>query len=396
LATGPIWGSRDMPSAVGGDSDHLSCGDEPTLFEAESCPRAPRGCPVVRYSDLDARTDDAEEAAYFGDVDVDGAEQPVDPVDAFEVFAGRTFPTGAKLDFSGDVYRESLMARNLLSAAARRRFGAGAADGRLPLESYTGRMERLRLELDDLGRQQGPSTADTSIQLGELRQTLDRIMSQGGKLSDASALPLVEKRSVRPEAPVPDTFGAIQAAPARCVATDEVAGCCDLDRRVARLESSLAGGVDPGPGGLWGLIDSVRVQLDAADPSYLRSVRTNVETLTAALDNTPALSDFADASQLVDRLDAIEPSAASIPTLTARLRTLKCSLDDAGSVVGSLAALGSRYDRLASSRRENKALLERVEQNLETNLETVVRNMQGLEKRLRDALPAGNEGRRPS
>lgn len=317
--------------------------------------------------------------AYYGDLSV--VEDLVEPVRAFEVFAGQQFARNQGLDFEGDIYRESLATRNLELTSALRPCKDNTT-ALLPIESKGERLERLRAEIEYLNDsaqtlyKDNENENDCSLQLSEIREAIERMGHRSHPPTSGRAV----------EGPTTDTWSESRriAGDGTCASTRQWAG--NEDYRLAKLEASVGSGARANPRGLWGLVGAVHAQLEVIDQSSLRDVCTTVEELADVMDKRPQLSEVADTAELLCRLESIEIDAAGVPTLAARLRSLNYSLGDAGAMMAAVGDLNVKFQALESEHKENRLLLKKVGENVATNMELMERNIEKLEKRLVGAL----------
>jgi Dynamitin len=369
--------------------------DEPHVLEADSAPRAKPSHSIRLDEDVAELTVEPEDS-YFGDMD-SGDDKLVDAADAFEIFTGRRFPTTAPLDFSDILSCDDPASRNLKTSKPRK------DHAKLPLESRSERIERLQRELSEISTNDNShivaGAADAGeAQIDELRQTLDRLSMQFAHTSHVRPTPLLLRTDRQNFSPVicagdqrnlksslaHNTSGSTVMQ----IFSHDAVATSSLDVRITALERQIAPGMDSGAEGLWRMVAAVRAHLDAADSTSLEELRASVETLAAAMAGAEPvnISDVADAGSLLRKLDDLEPMAAAVPTVTARLRSIKDTLDDASGIARAITELSARCDALVSSRTENIRLISQVEDNLAANLRTVQNNMDALHTRLSAAL----------
>jgi hypothetical protein len=376
--------------------------DEPHVLEADSSSRV-GPCRIFRIDDSDVASDQTE-AICFGDVD-SGDDEPVGPVQAFEIFAGRRFPTSSSPDFSDMIFCEDHAMRNL-SRTRRQRLQTGSSNIRkLPMESRAARIDRLRIELSEVLSGEPVDGVDGGshgmAQLDELRLALDRLAAHAAHASRAKPASLFLRSDRQFNAALvkdsPGNDNVYQTSSSQhCNPVFEVF-CHDsvsvsaLDQRVTSLERQLTPGLDLGSKGLWDLVNSVRVYLGAADPVALNGIRTSVDSMVSVMAGREVaqVSDLAGAWELLSKLDNFEVTAAAVPTLIVRLRSIKASLDDASSISRAVAELSAKCDSLTFARNENSRLLSQIEENLAVSLRTVQSNMNTLHDRLCTALQDG-------
>jgi Dynamitin len=353
----------------------FSCGEEADLFETESV-RSTWGAAIFRHGFVESPASYADEPTCFGDVESDYPEKLTDPLELFSLYGERSFPSGVPLNFSEDLYlhRKGLDSRPSPTTA---RFGSMRAEAiQLDRASRADNIMRLRKQLQALERDELESGTGDKIDFAEeapllpfndLRVRLDSLAGNkdvGHGRTDVSTS-LAELRSSK------------QA-------------CADMtfEHRLSRLESALAACACRGSEGLWALVRSLRLQLNTMDTSSMSEIRAKVESLAASFERSPAFAEFVDMSQLLRRLDDLEPTASCIPVLTSRLRSLKATLDDSSSATFAIAELAAKCDELNSTRRENDGLLQRLQLNLEGNMTSTCLNMDALTMRLENALAA--------
>lgn len=352
-------------------SASASSDSEPDVFEADSCHPSPSAPATSHYSR-------PASPQVFGDADAPFADE-MEPVKAFEVFAGRTFPRATWLDFSGDVSRQL----RGLNASAPKRGRADDARGALGRESRESRIERLRAEVLEIADEgEGGASEASELCFSELREVIGGLAAkEAAALSTSGGL---------------ETGGGVDSEDAHEPvamprAAVSIPGIHDMDRRVAALESCLGPGADAGPGGLWGLVEGARTELDALDAKRFEAARGKALDLATCFDDNAGVTEVVDLASLLARIAAIEPAVAAIPTLVARLRTVKFGLDDAGGVARALGELVERCEKVVSARSENVALVEVAKESMESNARTVGKNMEALEERLRAALAVESE-----
>jgi Dynamitin len=355
--------------------------DEPHVLEADSAPRAKPSHSIRLDEDVAELTVEPEDS-YFGDMD-SGDDKLVDAADAFEIFTGRRFPTTAPLDFSDILSCDDPASRNLKTSKPRK------DHAKLPLESRSERIERLQRELSEISTNDNShivaGAADAGeAQIDELRQTLDRLSMQFAHTSHVRPTPLLLRTDRQKSSLAHNTSGSTVMQ----IFSHDAVATSSLDVRITALERQIAPGMDSGAEGLWRMVAAVRAHLDAADSTSLEELRASVETLAAAMAGAEPvnISDVADAGSLLRKLDDLEPMAAAVPTVTARLRSIKDTLDDASGIARAITELSARCDALVSSRTENIRLISQVEDNLAANLRTVQNNMDALHTRLSAAL----------
>lgn len=303
--------------------------DEPDVFEADSCRPAPVLTSFARPA----------EPLSFGDDDAPTADILL-PAQAFEVFAGRTFPVASPHVFYGPP-----------GAAP-----SPAGCAKIGRESLRDRVERLRAEVWEVSDGGGGSA---ELCLSELRAVLDGLAAKGEKAGSE----------------------AVGGGPGGETLTR--AGVRDMDRRVAALEASVGAGADAGPGGLWGLVESARAAV--ATEGYAEA-RAEATRLAEVLAGNEEVAEAVDVAALLQRLAVIEPAAAAIPTIVARLRTVRFGLDDNRAMLRAVGAVAQRCEAVAGARRENAQLVKIVKDGLELNAKSVAKNMEELEKRLQKAI----------
>lgn len=350
----------------------LNCSDEEDLFEAEST--RPRVSAVLRLGQGDAQTSGscAEEDAYFGDdLEADPSDESTNPVELLRLYAERSFPNAVPFDFCGDVHRQSIALGAASSKKSRLRGVALSPPGLTHTASRAQRISLLRQQIEDLEREEAadgePSTnaEAQSLSLGKLRECLSSLSE---KRHDA-----VRNRRC--------LSVSTERVTSQLAHTDHL-----LEKRIARLESSFTACACLKRGGLWYLVQSVRLQMQNFDSSFWSDVHRKVDSLTSSFEEVPALANGVDVCELLQRLDEIEPDASCIPVVISRLRSLKHSLEESSVATTTTADLAKRYDALMSTRTENEALLRQLRMNLDANMKTTRLNMESLETRLRKGL----------
>lgn len=340
--------------------------EEPLIFEAQTSPSK-----IVTVTNaLDAGDNlpaVADEPNYFGDISV--VEELFDPVHAFELCSTSSLSQARGFSIEADVpYGTGTFALRGVQESSKRKPDNSNAALALPLESRTERLERLRAEIDSLRNSSPQETAvctkDRLPNLGELRKALNSLSCE-----------------LSPRCKAPDG-GALDQGP---LASSRRALLIE-EARLARIESTFQHSTAADIGGVWGLVASIRTHLETINGASMRDVRRTVEELASIVENGPELSRLADVSELLVRLEAVEMDAAGVPTLAARLRSLKGSLDDAGNTMSALSNLTMKYESLLSHHLENKALMEKVDRNLSSTTEVMNRNLAILEKQFAGVL----------
>lgn len=345
----------------------FSCPDEDDVFEADSSTPTQIQNVIPADASEAVELDGADSEECYGDeIDADPVEHSVDPLDLFRLYGERSFPQARPLDFSDDV---DLQSRALDSNLRRKkRETTLKASGELRRDLIL----RLRRQLHDLEQQ------DTAI-CGAVSDRLEK-----------STLPLENLRQCLTSLCDPECNGGncavVDSADTELASSRMSAGDLALEGRVARLEKNLAACDSPNLEGLWSLVESVRLQMQSADPSFWSEVRKSMDSATSKFETVAPLATGIDLCELLQRLKAVEVDACAIPVLIARLRTLKHSFDDASSAGTAIGELAQRCDALLSAKNENDALLAQLRANLDSNATTMRQNMESLDIRLNKVL----------
>lgn len=344
----------------------LLSSEEDEMFEANSS-KPNSVLNLVVNNATDPSEDHSDRDLYYGDEpDFDSEDRAANPLNLIQCYAERSFPRAQLLDFSGCV--------DLPSAAVDEQFRRRGAIrlSKAPGEPRGELILRLRRQLQELERQEeAVSTAlsdrsqTTTLPLESLRNSLTTLSNDIGEQGGSGV-------AVDPDA------GPLSSRSVPCDLS--------LERRVAKLESYLAACDFSEGEGLWGLVESVRLRWQSADPSFWSEVRSAIDSASSRFESTRSLGMGVDFCELLRRLNAIEVDACSIPTLVARLRTLKQSLDDSSAGTARRDALAQRCETLLCMKTENDTLLAQLKANLEETAATTARNMESLEFRLNRAL----------
>jgi Dynamitin len=381
--------------------------DEPQLLEADSDRAATFDGKAQTLEGRD-HGPPSEECVYYGDEDID--ESLVDPVAAFETFAGHIFSSrqnnhSRSADNDMDEPHPIGIRPNKATCAGFIRDPTTGATGKI-LESRQERLSRLCREINEMSTttefdddEDGPPgdhleehSKSMCLQLDDLRLALDRLSELSKFDMDHTKHKIVLKR----QRPVPaqpangpdlsQDASSFSPAYIELYAHDAVT-LSDLDLRIRALERDMTPGADAvGARGIWGVLQSLHAQLEALDGIELDKMRANIESLTAAVNGDDRVAQLADFSDLFSKLDLLAECAGAIPALASRLRSIKTVLDDAAEINGAVADLNARYDSLRSARRENMDIVKQASTSLDGNMQTVRENMDSLQKRLEDLL----------
>lgn len=300
--------------------------DEPTVFEAE-------GSRETSNTGLDATSQVSEEPEYYGD-DID--EVLIPPEKAFAHLS------------------ECLLAQS----------NTHDSDAGHVTESRANRLARIQRELDALATE---PTGDTANGI----DTIKALRGQLNTLESATPQPVV----------ITDESSTIVGK-----GTADTSRISDLERRVALLERVVgpslesAGGVNDQT--ISELVTWVREKLALIDDEQATErLRQDAVRIANALQNVPDRN-AVQAGALLAKMDEWQHVAATVPTVVARLRSLKRVQDEAAGFVNAVDALTTRYDELSIAAKDNRALLEQVRSTMESNLEVMLGNVRALEERM--------------
>lgn len=388
------------------DDGHV---EEPEVLEADSVTTANSSSytPTSLQFVYEIQPDDRclnDEGAIVGDEGVD--ESAVDPVQAFETFAGRSFPHASTISFGDEIYNQALHWISPLRATKQVSHDSNTPS--LPLESRSRRMARLRNEIDQMTLESEQMKSDvlqddkrsSLLELDDMRRTLDRFSSYWRSEAGPSPAPLLVKgtsagatiKHVQHDKSLDVVEGIDDKSQGSAPTLIEVYPRDSLllpsfDQRLSSLERKLPPLLlKDGPSELWDMASSLQRFLEDTDSSSLSDLRSSLDHLFKTFASNPHLGEFADATMLLKKLEGLERERSLLPILAARLRSLKNCLDDATNVARVVSELSSKYEALEQAHAENMELVSRLKETLQSNLLTVQSNMDVIEERLRLAM----------
>jgi hypothetical protein len=370
--------------------------DEPQLFEAVAADSAAN---IAEVGDDEARD---IECVYYGDAEID--ETLVDPVSAFEVFAGHIFSARAQSELvreDGERHQQDYRPKSINAKAGKPKHSLVPASK--ILESRQERLSRICREINELsverdasivlrdGNGQDERAEPMLVQLDSIREALQRLSDLSRfKVGTTGSRILMKSRPMMSTGKSPDLeiHENGQTAPTYIELYSKDAGTlADLDLRVRALERDLIPDPDVlGSSTAWEMLRCVQAQLDSADTAALEDMRASIEQIATAIDGDENLARIADAADLLRKLDQLSEHSSAIPALAARLRSIKTVVEDAAGVNLAVADLSARCDKLLAARQENRDVLSQLTVTLGQNMETMHANMNALQKRLEALL----------
>lgn len=365
---------------------YISQADEPTIYEGDSLATTKsKSSPHIHLLSSNAPVEDPKsdpdaEAEYYGDQDV--IREQISPAQAFETFAGKTFPTGQRPDFSGSIYAEATDAVVKPSTVPARTL-------RLPSsESRSERLARLVAEVDALAtesRGDEGNKDDAFAQISALRHQLTEMEDN----INANSLPV---RLISPQKNVPDNVEHPESQPRGVtlkMISPNVSILSALEQRVAALESSIGvshleeycSGIALAP-----MLDDVQTRLALiTDPTLPERLKKDAQDIANVLHKElqeERGEQVLRTATLLEKMDKWEYIAESVPMVVERLRSLKCVQEEAMHFSTTLASIGKQVDILQQRNETNSTLIQNVQRSLEVNVATVQKNMDLLDQQL--------------
>ncbi len=161
-----------------------------------------------------------------------------------------------------------------------------------------------------------------------------------------------------------------------------------LEERVASLERVVGSSIHVEAEGtnVCKLMEEVRTKLElVTDETCAERLKRDAEQVSLVLKHNYDSQSIAAPLRLgtvLCKMEEWENIAATVPTVVGRLRSLKRLHDEAGGFVATLRDLGTKYESILETSRENRQLVSTVSENLAANLDAINTNMKLLESRL--------------
>eukprot|EP00178_Gracilaria_changii_P027432 TRINITY_DN876_c1_g1_i1.p3 TRINITY_DN876_c1_g1~~TRINITY_DN876_c1_g1_i1.p3 ORF type:complete len:398 (-),score=102.63 TRINITY_DN876_c1_g1_i1:3931-5124(-) len=331
------------------------------------------------------------EDEYYGDDVV--VNERISPVKAFEMFAGSVFPIADASDFSDSIYAPS-------APVASKRISFAAAAPRLPAsESRSQKLKRLRTEVESLAsewaplqQQQQQQQQQPQSQLPDL--TLLRTSLQ--QIEDNLNAELRPNRTIRVTTDAEhchmnatESNHATKQAMTVQMLSPNVCVLQSLEKRVTAMEKALGiprldqhNQTIP----LSPLLEDVRVRLalitDQTLPQRLKKDAEDIARILQSELRDEQGAHIVRMASVLHKIEKWEAVAESLPIVVQRFRCLKRVQDDATQFMQCLTVLEKQLDALQKRSDTNHSLVQKVRQNLETNMDAVEKNLDVLNSKL--------------
>lgn len=364
--------------------------DEPAVFEGDSLAKSEE--PKRKLIDIFSSRAPVEEAVsepepeveFYGDEDV--IEERVSPIQAFETFAGKIFPTNQRSDFSGSIYAEAHDAPRHHSQKLPR---LGKLQGS---ESRPERIARIRAEIDAMAAEASAEDigedSEAFAQLSALRNSLSSI-------EEKTRISTKLHPSIRKMPPQGDAAKAVDdgneadGAVTLQMVLPNVSVMSSLERRVAAIEDFVGvSHLEDACNGtaLGSMLEDVRDKLAlVTDKDLPDRLKKDAQDIAAVLHKE--LQDEGGAQLLhtastLEKMEKWEHVAETVPVVVERLRSLKRVQDEAVRFTATLDALGKQVDSIQLRRDTNSKLVDNVQRSLEANMKTVHENLNILNEKI--------------
>jgi len=164
----------------------------------------------------------------------------------------------------------------------------------------------------------------------------------------------------------------------------------DIERRIAELEKVLGTNqsfpILESP--VLNLVDSLRGEVTSLTPSNLDALQRKLsivsQELNEVLSKHESLSPNGQdqqISEIYEMMKKWDSVSSSLPSLVARLNTLKSLHEQSASFVSSLQQLDSHQTELKTLLKSDQELLSQLDKNFQENFTTIQSNFSNLEKR---------------